>query len=255
MQRRYFCKLMAAAAAARAVPTIGQTDGAAQSAAFHSLNTYTEDYAAYCAKPADQRVFYAYEGGQIIQEKLDEKTWTPTGWGKPPSLPIPGGSWDGVPMISPIPDLSRRRPVQAHVGFTAAIRRAGMVSRRQVRHLGPLELRSVCLRMAIGMRAICTCKGQNKYKFHVQHYGPPSTFGYKDLCPQWTLLNWEPDALIERYKKAGARFFLTVANHHDGFDTWDSKHQPWNAASFGPHRDVVGAWAAAARKQGLATSA
>ena len=110
MQRRYFCKLMAAAAAARAVPTIGQTDGAAQSAAFQSLNTYTEDYAAYCAKPADQRVFYAYEGGQIIQEKLDEKTWTPTGWGKPPSLPIPGGSWDGVPMVSPIPNLAGNGP-------------------------------------------------------------------------------------------------------------------------------------------------
>ncbi|MFZ0517516.1 MAG: alpha-L-fucosidase, partial [Acidobacteriaceae bacterium] len=66
------------------MPMFGQTEGAAQSAAFHAMNTCTEDYAAYCAKPADQRVFYAYEGGQIIQEKLDEKTWTPTGWGKPP---------------------------------------------------------------------------------------------------------------------------------------------------------------------------
>ena len=94
-------------------------------------------------------------------------------------------------------------------------------------------------------------QGSKQNEFQVQHYGPPSTFGYKDLCPQWTLLNWEPDALIERFKRAGARLFLTVANHHDGFDTWDSKHQPWNAASFGPHRDVVGAWATAARKQGL----
>ena len=44
---------------------------------------------------------------------------------------------------------------------------------------------------------------------------------------------------------------MTVGNHHDGFDTWDSKHHPWNAANLGPHRDVVGGWAAAARKQGL----
>ena len=89
------------------------------------------------------------------------------------------------------------------------------------------------------------------YKYQLKHYGHPSRFGYKDLCAQWTLLNWDPDALIARYKKAGARFFVALANHHDGFDAWASKHQPWNAASLGPHRDVVGAWAKAARDQGL----
>ena len=104
-------------------------------------------------------------------------------------------------------------------------------------------------------RLVCAqhvyARSPDEYKYHLQHYGPPSRFGYKDLCPQWTLLNWEPDALIERYKKAGAKFFVALANHHDGFDAWDSKHQPWNAASIGPHRDVIGTWAAAARKQGL----
>jgi len=49
----------------------------------------------------------------------------------------------------------------------------------------------------------------------------------------------------------GARLFIALANHHDGFDAWGSKHQPWNAVNHGPHRDVVGTWAAAARKQGL----
>jgi alpha-L-fucosidase len=94
-------------------------------------------------------------------------------------------------------------------------------------------------------------EGQGQYQYHLQHYGHPSHFGYKDLCAQWTLLNWDPDALIARYKKAGARLFIALANHHDGFDAWDSKHQPWNSAAIGPHRDVVGDWAAAARKQGL----
>jgi alpha-L-fucosidase len=90
---------------------------------------------------------------------------------------------------------------------------------------------------------------QNKYQ--CDHYGAPSRFGYKDLCPQWTLLNWEPDELISRYKKAGAKLFIALANHHDSFDTWNSKHQPWNAQNIGPHRDVIGTWAAAARKQDL----
>jgi alpha-L-fucosidase len=94
-------------------------------------------------------------------------------------------------------------------------------------------------------------EGSEQYKYHLEHYGHPSNFGYKDLCPQWTLLNWQPDELIDRYKKAGARFFFALANHHDGFDCWDSKHQPWNAAKIGPHRDVVGTWAKAARDRGL----
>jgi alpha-L-fucosidase len=94
-------------------------------------------------------------------------------------------------------------------------------------------------------------QGSDQHLYHEQHYGPPCRFGYKDLCPQWTLLNWDPDALIERYRKAGAKFFFALANHHDGFDTWNSKHQPWNAQQIGPHRDVIGDWARAARKQSL----
>ena len=92
---------------------------------------------------------------------------------------------------------------------------------------------------------------QRQYKYQLEHYGPQSRFGYKDLCAQWTLLNWQPDELMDRYKKAGARFFFSLANHHDGFDCWDSKHQPWNAQSMGPHRDVVGTWAKAARDRGM----
>ena len=250
MRRRDFCRLMAAAAAARTVPMIGQTDSAAQSAAFHALDTCTEDYATYCATPADQRVFFAYEGGEFIQEKLDETTWTPTGWGNPPNLHIPGGSWDGVPMDSPIAGLGGSGPYKptwdslmqydapewyrdAKFGIWAHW------SPQCVPEAGDWYARNMYM------------QGSEQNKYHLEHYGDPSRFGYKDLCPQWTLLNWEPDELIERYKKAGAKLFITLANHHDGFDTWDSKHQPWNAASIGPHRDVVGAWATAARKQGL----
>lgn len=38
---------------------------------------------------------------------------------------------------------------------------------------------------------------------------------------------------------------------NDGFDTWNSKHHPWNAVKLGPHRDVMGTWAAEARKRDL----
>ena len=44
---------------------------------------------------------------------------------------------------------------------------------------------------------------------------------------------------------------VALANHHDGFDTWNSKHHAWNSSAYGPHRDVLGTWAAAVRRQGL----
>ncbi len=94
-------------------------------------------------------------------------------------------------------------------------------------------------------------QGNGQYDYQIEHYNHPTKFGYKDLCAQWTLLNWEPEALIERYKRAGAKLFLALANHHDGFDAWNSKHHAWNAQNIGPRRDVIGAWAAAARQQGL----
>ncbi|MGH9616163.1 MAG: alpha-L-fucosidase [Acidobacteriaceae bacterium] len=250
MKRREFCKLIAAAAAATAIPAEGQATGVAQSATFQALDTYTEDYAKFCATPADQRVFYALQGGKFIREKLDEKNWKPTGWGDPPSLPVPGGSWDGVPMDSPIPNLSGEGPYKPT--WDSLLQYDAPEWYRDAKfgiwaHWDPQCVPEDSDWYARNMYM----QGSDQNKFHLQHYGPPSTFGYKDLCPQWTLLNWDPDALIGRYKNAGAKFFIALANHHDGFDTWDSKHQPWNAVAIGPHRDVVGVWAAAARKQGL----
>jgi len=87
--------------------------------------------------------------------------------------------------------------------------------------------------------------------FHREHYGHPSEVGAKDYIPGFTAENWNPDKLMELYKAAGARYFVALANHHDNFDNWNSKHQPWNAVNMGPKRDLVGDWAKAARKQGL----
>lgn len=241
--------MMAAAAAATAVPEAlplsAQTTE--QPAGFDTL---TQNYAQFCATRADQRVFYALVDGKIVSEKLDDNNWTPTEWGEPPELPVSGGSWDGVPMVSPIPNLAGSGPYQptwdsllqyetpewyrdAKFGIWAHW------SPQCVPEAGDWYARNMYL------------QGQPQNKYQLEHYGPPSRFGYKDLCAQWTLLNWEPEALIERYKKAGARFFVALANHHDSFDTWNSMHHPWNAANIGPHRDVVGGWAAAARAQGL----
>jgi len=68
----------------------------------------------------------------------------------------------------------------------------------------------------------------------------------------WTADKFDPDRLMELYKKAGAKYFMSMGVHHDNFDLWDSKYQPrWNAVAMGPKRDIVGLWKKAAQKQGL----
>ena len=53
------------------------------------------------------------------------------------------------------------------------------------------------------------------------------------------------------YKAAGAKYFVALAQHHDNFDCFDSKYQPWNSVAIGPKKDIVGLWAQASRKAGL----
>ncbi len=94
-------------------------------------------------------------------------------------------------------------------------------------------------------------EGSEQYKYHLAHYGHPSEFGYKDLCNSWKAEKFDPEKLIALYKRAGAQYFVALANHHDNFDCYDSKYQPWNSVNIGPKKDIVGMWAKAARTAGL----
>ena len=94
-------------------------------------------------------------------------------------------------------------------------------------------------------------EGSPQYKYHLEHYGHPSNFGYKDIVPLWKAERWDPERLIGLYKKAGARYFISIANHHDNFDCWNSKHHRWNSVQMGPKKDIVGTWRQVALKQGL----
>jgi alpha-L-fucosidase len=91
--------------------------------------------------------------------------------------------------------------------------------------------------------------GQNIY--HTERYGPPSKIGFKDIIYRWKAENWDPNKLVALYKRAGAQYFFAMANHHDNFDLWNSKYQPWNSVRMGPRKDLIAGWAKAARSQGL----
>jgi alpha-L-fucosidase len=94
-------------------------------------------------------------------------------------------------------------------------------------------------------------QNQADYTNHLERWGHPSTNGWKDIIPLWKAENWDPEKLIQLYKKAGARYFVSMGSHHDNFFLWNSKLHRWNAVQMGPHRDVVGEWQKAAKKNGL----
>jgi len=89
------------------------------------------------------------------------------------------------------------------------------------------------------------------YKFHVKTYGHPSKFGYKDITNKWVIDKWDPEALMNLYVDMGARYFMAMGVHHDNFDNWNSKYQPWNSVNIGPKKDIVGIWEKVTRKHGL----
>lgn len=94
-------------------------------------------------------------------------------------------------------------------------------------------------------------EGTYAYKYHKEHYGHPSEFGFKDILPLFKAEKWDPDKLVERYKRLGAQYFFVLGNHHDNFDLWDSKYQEWNSVNIGPKKDLIDGWAKAAKKHGL----
>ena len=58
-------------------------------------------------------------------------------------------------------------------------------------------------------------EGTPQYEYHLRHYGHPSKVGWKDICAMWKAENFDPEGLAERYRKAGARYLMTQATHHD----------------------------------------
>jgi alpha-L-fucosidase len=96
-------------------------------------------------------------------------------------------------------------------------------------------------------------QGSGQYKHHLEHYGHPSQpgNGYKDTIPHWKAERFDPDYLMGLYKKAGARYFMSMGAHHDNFDLWDSPYNKWNSVKMGPGKDIVGLWRVAAKKHGL----
>lgn len=87
--------------------------------------------------------------------------------------------------------------------------------------------------------------------WHTERFGPVDEFGYKDFIPLFKAERFDADAWAVLFKKAGARYVMPGAQHHDNFAMWDSKVTPFNSMQMGPKRDIIGELATAVRKQGM----
>jgi alpha-L-fucosidase len=94
-------------------------------------------------------------------------------------------------------------------------------------------------------------EGHAQYEDHLKRSGHPFIVGYKDMVALWKGENWNPGRLMQLYKKAGAKYFCAIAQHHDNFDCWNSSRHRWNSVNMGPKRDVIDTWRDLAREHGL----
>ena len=93
--------------------------------------------------------------------------------------------------------------------------------------------------------------GSPEFEHHRQTYGPHAQFGYKDFIPMFRAEKYDPGQWADLFKKAGAKYVVPVAEHHDGFPMYDCSFSEWTAAKMGPKRDLIGELADAVRQAGM----
>lgn len=80
--------------------------------------------------------------------------------------------------------------------------------------------------------------GNPTYWHHKRKYG--KAFNYRNFIPMFKAENFDADNIVNSVKNSGAKFFMPVGEHHDGFKMYDSDLSEWNSVNMGPHRDILG---------------
>ena len=57
--------------------------------------------------------------------------------------------------------------------------------------------------------------GSPTWVHHLQTYG--SNIIYDDFIANWTAEAWSPNDWVDLFNDAGAKYFVLVTKHHDGF--------------------------------------
>lgn len=83
-------------------------------------------------------------------------------------------------------------------------------------------------------------KDSKAYKHHIETYGEHTEFGYKDFIPMFRAENFDPNRWCDIFKRSHAQYVVPVAEHHDGFQMYESELSSYNAKDMGPGKDIIG---------------
>ncbi len=78
-----------------------------------------------------------------------------------------------------------------------------------------------------------------EFQYHIDNFGTQDKFGYKDFIPMLTLESFNADEWAELFKKAGAKYVMPVAEHHDGFAMYATDFNRWNISEMGAKRNYL----------------
>lgn len=77
------------------------------------------------------------------------------------------------------------------------------------------------------------------YQYHLETYG--SDVMYDDFIPNFTASAFDPKAWVDLFDDAGAKYFVQVSKHHDGYAIFDLPSNITNRTSvaLAPHRNLL----------------
>lgn len=74
---------------------------------------------------------------------------------------------------------------------------------------------------------------------------------YKGFAPGFTAEKYDPEFWAELAHRAGMKYMVITAKHHDGFALYDSAVSDWDVMASGAKRDLLAPLAEAVRKRGM----
>ncbi|KAG2123005.1 glycoside hydrolase family 29 protein [Suillus cothurnatus] len=76
------------------------------------------------------------------------------------------------------------------------------------------------------------------WEHHLDTYGKDVV--YDDFIANFTASTWNPNAWLDLFTEAGAKYFVIVTKHHDGYGLFDTKNTTHRSSVYlNPHRDLV----------------
>jgi alpha-L-fucosidase len=75
------------------------------------------------------------------------------------------------------------------------------------------------------------------YQHQLQTYGANSQ--YDDFIAQFTAANFNPQQWVQLFQQAGAKYFVQVSKHHDGFALFQTQYSHRNSVEMEPKEDLV----------------